>query len=128
VLHKDITLVFKNGKVVSATSSEQDVLTGILNIDDGARHVGEFALGVNPFITVPLGDTIFDEKILGSFHIALGRCYDEAPNGNVSAIHWDLVSFQTGKYGGGEIYFDDTLIRKDGVFSTDDLKELNANK
>jgi aminopeptidase len=58
--------------------------------------------------------------------MALGACYDEASNGNKSAEHWDLVQIQRPEYGGGEIYFDDVLIRKDGEFVIDELKGLNA--
>ena len=70
-------------------------------------------------------DILFDEKISGSFHLTPGNCYDEAPNGNKSSIHWDLVCIQTPEFGGGEIYFDDILIRKDGIFVHPDLLGLN---
>ncbi|HEX7560826.1 MAG TPA: aminopeptidase, partial [Candidatus Humimicrobiaceae bacterium] len=98
-----------------------------LDTDKGSRYVGEFALGVNPHITKPMKDGLFDEKIMGSFHFTPGRCYEEADNGNKSAIHWDLISIQTPEYGGGEIYFDDVLIRKDGLFVLDSLKCLNPD-
>ena len=62
-------------------------------------------------------DTLFDEKIAGSIHFTPGQCYDEAPNGNQSNIHWDLVLIQRDDYGGGELLFDGKLIRKDGVFT-----------
>ena len=87
--------------------------------------MGEFAIGVNPYITSPMKDILFDEKIMGSIHFTPGRCYDDAPNGNKSSIHWDLVFIQTKEYGGGEIYFDDVLIRKDGVFVLPELECLN---
>ena len=70
-------------------------------------------------------DTLFDEKISGSFHFTPGSCYSTAPNGNSSTLHWDLVCIQTAKYGGGEIYFDDVLIRKNGIFVHPDLLNLN---
>ena len=73
----------------------------------------------------PLGDTLFDEKIAGSIHFTPGSCYDDAPNGNHSAVHWDLVLIQTPEYGGGEIWFDDVLIRKDGRFVVPELEGLN---
>ena len=95
------------------------------DIDEGARYVGEFAIGVNPYITSPMKDILFDEKIMGSIHFTPGCCYDDAPNGNKSSIHWDLVFIQTKEYGGGEIYFDDVLIRKDGVFVPTELECLN---
>jgi aminopeptidase len=73
-------------------------------------------------------DTLFDEKIFGSMHLTPGQCYDEAPNGNKSAIHWDLVLIQTKEWGGGEIYFDDVLIRKDGIFIHRELKDRLSAK
>ena len=91
----------------------------------GARYVGEFAIGVNPYITRAIKDTLFDEKIAGSFHFTPGACYDECSNGNKSALHWDLVCIQTPEYGGGEIYFDDVLVRKDGRFVPEALWALN---
>ena len=91
----------------------------------GARYIGEFAFGVNPEINHPIGDILFDEKIAGSFHLTPGNSYDNASNGNHSAVHWDLIQIQTPEYGGGEIWFDDVLIRKDGLFVLDELKCLN---
>jgi aminopeptidase len=87
--------------------------------------VGEFAIGLNPYITRPMLDTLFDEKIAGSIHFTPGNAYDEAFNGNKSAVHWDMVLIQTKEWGGGEIYFDDVLVRKDGIFVHDELKGLN---
>ena len=85
----------------------------------------EFALGVNPYVLKPMKDTLFDEKIMGSFHFTPGSCYQDAYNGNKSAIHWDLVCIQTEEYGGGCIYFDDILIRKNGRFIPESLQPLN---
>ena len=117
---------FENGKIVEAhCNGNDDALNKILDTDEGARYIGEFALGVNPFILQPMRDILFDEKIAGSFHFTPGQCYDEAPNGNDSAIHWDLVCIQRKDYGGGEIYFDDVLIRKDGIFLDPGLNMLN---
>ncbi len=122
-LYNNIQFTFKDGKIVKATCDGDDKkLNEILDTDGGSRHIGEFAIGVNPFILHPMKDTLFDEKIAGSFHLTPGQCYDEAPNGNDSNIHWDLVLIQRADYGGGEIWFDDKLIRKDGVF-TDDAME-----
>lgn len=123
--YENIKLEFKNGKIVSASSNDNERINKIFDTDEGARYIGEFAIGVNPYITKPMKDTLFDEKIMGSFHFTPGACYDEAPNGNKSTIHWDLVCIQTKEYGGGEMYFDDVLIRKDGVFVIDELKCLN---
>lgn len=121
----NIKFEFKDGKIINATANNSERINAILDTDAGARYVGEFAIGVNPYILHPMKDTLFDEKIAGSIHFTPGSCYDDAPNGNYSAIHWDLVLIQRADYGGGEIYFDDVLIRKDGIFVIDDLKILN---
>ncbi|MCG8406390.1 MAG: aminopeptidase [Phycisphaerales bacterium] len=123
--HNDIRLEFKNGKIVDATSTNTAKLNEVLDADAGARYVGEFAIGFNPYCTKPMKDILFDEKIAGSIHLTPGCCYDEASNGNQSNIHWDMVMIQTPDYGGGEIHFDGELIRKDGEFVADDLKPLN---
>lgn len=122
---QDIRLEFQKGKIVHATANDEKRINSLLDTDAGARYVGEFAIGVNPYITRPMRDTLFDEKIAGSFHFTPGACYDEAPNGNASALHWDLVFIQTPEYGGGEMYFDDVLVRKDGIFVLPELKPLN---
>lgn len=127
VPHENIRLVFKEGKVVEASSTNTKHLNTVLDSDEGARYVGEFALGVNPYITRPMLDILFDEKIAGSFHFTPGSAYeDEADNGNRSQIHWDMVCLQTKESGGGEIRFDGELIRKDGEFIPDDLRPLNS--
>ncbi len=122
---ENISFRFENGKIVEAKANDSSRINHILDIDEGARYIGEFAIGVNPYILKPMKDTLFDEKIMGSFHFTPGNCYTEAPNGNSSAIHWDLVCIQTPEYGGGEIYFDDVLIRKDGRFVVKELECLN---
>lgn len=122
---EDIKFEFENGKIVSATANNSKLLNDILDTDKGSRYIGEFSLGVNPFITLPMKDTLFDEKICGSFHLTPGHCYKTAPNGNDSSLHWDLVCIQTPKFGGGEIYFDNMLIRKDGIFVHPNLIGLN---
>ncbi len=122
----NVKLYFENGKIVKFESDNKyEELESVFNTDEGARFVGEFAIGVNPYITKPMVDILFDEKITGSIHFTPGSCYDDASNGNESAVHWDLVLIQTKEYGGGEIYFDDKLIRKDGIFVLDELKCLN---
>jgi len=121
-----IRLEFKNGAVVKADSpSNAQKLGEILSCDDGARYIGEFAMGFNPYVTKPMRDILFDEKIAGSFHFTPGQAYAEADNGNKSRIHWDMVCIQTPEYGGGEIYFDGKLIRKDGLFVVEGLDKLN---
>ncbi|HHT14988.1 MAG TPA: aminopeptidase [Clostridiales bacterium] len=125
VTHENMRLVFEKGRIVEATSSQTEIFNQVLDTDEGARYIGEFAIGVNPYITFPIKDTLFDEKIAGSFHFTPGNCYDEASNGNKSAVHWDMIVNQTKEWGGGEMYFDGVLIRKDGLFVLDELKGLN---
>ncbi|MBU0639635.1 MAG: aminopeptidase [Planctomycetes bacterium] len=126
--HENVRLVFREGKIVEATSSNTDALNAVLDSDEGARYTGEFALGINPHITRAMKDTLFDEKISGSIHLTPGAAYDDAPNGNESEVHWDLVMIQTPEYGGGEIHFDGQLIRKDGLFVPEDLRPLNPDE
>ena len=123
--HENVRLVFNDGKIVEATSNYTEQINKIFDTDDGARYVGEFAIGVNPYINHPMGDILFDEKIAGSIHFTPGCCYDDCDNGNRSGIHWDLVLVMTKEYGGGEIYFDGKLIRKDGLFVLPELEALN---
>lgn len=121
-----ICLTFKNGKIVEAHCNGNDeALNKILDSDEGARFIGEFALGVNPYILQPMRDILFDEKIAGSFHFTPGQAYENCDNGNRSQVHWDLVCIQRSDFGGGEIYFDDELIRKDGIFTDPELAILN---
>jgi len=121
----DIRLVLKNGKIVEATASDTEGINRILDLDEGARYIGEFSIGFNPKILHPMRDTLFDEKIAGSLHFTPGKAYEAAGNGNNSQVHWDMVLIQRPEYGGGDIYFDGELIRRDGIFLPDDLKPLN---
>jgi len=120
-----VRLKFKRGKIIDASSNETKKLNKILDSDEGARYVGEFSLGFNPRVFQPMRDILFDEKIAGSFHFTPGQAYEEADNGNRSQVHWDLVSIQRPDYGGGEIHFDDKLIRKNGEFLPKQLRSLN---
>lgn len=122
---ENIVFHVENGKIVKATSNDTERINELLDTDESARYFGEFAIGVNPYILHPMKDTLFDEKITGSFHLTPGASYEDAFNGNKSAIHWDLVMIQREEYGGGEIYFDDVLIRKDGLFVIPELMSLN---
>jgi aminopeptidase len=122
-----IRLDFRNGKVAKATSNQTEKLNKILNSDAGARYIGEFSLGFNPYVLEPMRDILFDEKIAGSFHFTPGQAYEEADNGNRSQVHWDMVSIQRKSYGGGEIYFDGKLIRRDGEFLPKELRSLNRS-
>lgn len=127
---KDIRYVMKDGKVIEATAGDNtDKINEILDTDEGARYIGEFAIGFNPYILHPMKDTLFDEKIAGSFHFTPGNAYPPpGGNGNRSAIHWDTVMIQRPDYGGGEIWFDDVLIRKDGIFTLPALQDLNPDR
>ena len=118
-------LLFKDGKIVEATANDTEAINKIFDVDEGARYVGEFSFGLNPYINKAMGDILFDEKISGSIHFTPGACYDDAWNGNVSAEHWDLVLVQTPQMGGGEIYMDGVLVRKDGRFVLPELLCLN---
>jgi len=122
---ENIRLAFKDGRVVQATGGNAKKLNEILDTDAGARYVGEFSLGFNPYILNPMCDILFDEKIAGSLHFTPGQAYAECDNGNHSAVHWDMVLIQRPGGGGGEVWFDGELIRKDGLFVPKDLKPLN---
>ena len=122
---ENVRLKFKNGKVVDASANNTKRLNEVLDTDAGARYTGEFSLGFNPFILNPMCDILFDEKIAGSLHLTPGQAYKECDNGNRSAVHWDMVLIQRPEWGGGEIWFDGELIRKDGMFLPGDLKPLN---
>jgi aminopeptidase len=126
----DIRYVIKQGKIVEASAgSNTERLNNILDTDEGARYFGEWSLGYNPHVLHPMKDTLFDEKIAGSFHFTPGNAYDPpGGNGNKSSIHWDTVQIQRPEYGGGEIYFDDILIRKDGLFVLPELMGLNPDQ
>jgi len=125
VNYENIFFRFEKGKIVEAISNDTKRINKVLDTDKGARYIGEFSFGVNPYILKPMKDGLFDEKISGSIHLTPGSCYEEASNGNNSSIHWDLVYIQRKEYGGGEIYFDDVLVRKDGIFIIKELESLN---
>jgi aminopeptidase len=127
----NVRLVFKAGKVVEATCTgrpQTEKLNTILDSDEGARYIGEWSLAMNPSILHPMKDILFDEKISGSFHMTPGEAYDDADNGNHSQIHWDMVCIQRPDYGGGEIWFDGKLVRKDGLFVMAELADLNPDR
>ncbi|MFN7472867.1 MAG: aminopeptidase [Roseiflexaceae bacterium] len=125
-LFTNVHFAFDQGKIVKAEAGANTAkLNEILDSDEGARYLGEWSFGVNPYISNPMRDTLFDEKIAGSFHLTPGQCYKEASNGNDSQIHWDIVCRQDPAVGGGEIWFDGVLIRKDGRFVLPELQGLN---
>jgi len=123
--YENIKFTIRDGKIVEATANDTTRINALLDTDDSARYFGEFAIGVNPYILHPMKDTLFDEKIAGSFHLTPGASYEDAFNGNKSAVHWDLVMIQREDYGGGEMYFDNVLIRKNGIFVVPELECLN---
>jgi len=125
---ENVRLEFAKGRVVKAEGSNAKRLNEILDTDPGARYVGEFSLGFNPYIRNPMCDILFDEKIDGSLHLTPGQAYEECDNGNRSAVHWDLVLIQRPDWGGGEVWFDGELIRKDGRFCPKDLQGLNPER
>jgi aminopeptidase len=122
---ENVRLEFREGKIVSASANNSKRLNEILDTDAGARYVGEFSLGFNPYILNPMCDILFDEKIAGSLHFTPGQAYEMCDNGNRSAVHWDMVLIQRPEWGGGEVWFDGELIRRDGLFLPKDLKPLN---
>jgi len=126
--YENIVFEVENGRIVKASANDSTRINALLDTDEGARYFGEFSFGLNPYILHPMKDTLFDEKITGSFHLTPGMSYEDAPNGNKSAVHWDLVMIQRGEYGGGEIWMDDRLIRKDGIFVVPELEGLNPEK
>jgi aminopeptidase len=126
--YEGIRFEFKGGRIVKASANDSERINRVLDIDEGARYVGEFAIGVNPFITKPMKETLFDEKIAGSIHFTPGNSYDDCNNGNHSALHWDIVLIQTPEWGGGELWFDGRLVRKDGFFVVPELEGLNPDR
>jgi len=124
----NVRLELEDGRIVNATGSNARRLNEILDTDPGARYIGEFSLGFNPHIREPMCDTLFDEKIAGSLHFTPGNAYADCGNGNKSAIHWDMVLIQRPEYGGGEVWFDGELIRRDGRFVPPDLQPLNPER
>ncbi|MGG1663981.1 aminopeptidase [Brevibacillus sp. NRS-1366] len=128
ITFENVRFTFQEGKIVEASANHTAKLNEILDSDEGARYIGEFAIAFNPSILHPMGDILFDEKIAGSFHLTPGRAYDGADNGNRSTIHWDLINIQRPEYGGGEIWFDDVLVRKDGLFVHEALVGMNPER
>lgn len=125
---ENLAFTFEGGRIVRATGDPQDKLDELLATDEGARYIGEFSLGFNPYILQPMKDTLFDEKIAGSLHFTPGQAYSIADNGNRSQVHWDLVLIQRPEHGGGEIRFDGELVRKDGRFVVPELEGLNPER
>ncbi|MCK5145644.1 aminopeptidase [bacterium] len=112
---EDIRLSFEKGRVVKASAKKgEELLNTILDTDEGARYVGEAAIGTNKGITRFTKNMLFDEKMGGTIHMAVGRGIPESGSKNVSAVHWDMLKDMKN---GGEIYADGNLIYKDGKFT-----------
>ena len=128
-LFKDVCLTFKDGRLVDAKANDTERFLKEISLDDGCRYIGEFSMGTNPYVTRPVHETLFDEKMGGSMHMALGACYNfpGRDNGNVSSIHWDLIQSHRPEHGGGEVWLDGELVRKDGIYLPEDLRTLNPD-
>jgi aminopeptidase len=110
----DVRLRFESGEVVEATAARgQEFLREMIAMDDGARRAGEFAFGLNDAITQYTRNTLFDEKIGGTVHLALGTGYPETGSQNRSGLHWDLICDLRR---GSEVYADGELVYRDGAF------------
>jgi aminopeptidase len=121
-----IVLEFSRGRAVKAScSSGSRALNRILDIDPGARYVGEFAFGTNRRITQPVGSTLYDEKMFGSIHFAMGNAYKRCFNGNSSAIHWDIVT-RLGRT--GRVTIDGRTVFEKGKFALPALAPLNRGR
>jgi aminopeptidase len=115
-LVQDIRLTFERGKVVEATAAQgQAILEAALSLDGGSRVLGEFAFGNNFGITRGIRNILYDEKIGGTIHMALGNSYPETGGTNISTLHWDMICDLREAAGGGEVYVDDVLFLKDGA-------------
>lgn len=111
----DVRLTFENGRVVHAEASRgREFLEAMLDSDDGARYLGEVAIGNNYGVQTFTRNTLYDEKIGGTFHLALGASYPETGGVNVSAVHWDMVCDLRPDTGGGQIFADGALIHENG--------------
>lgn len=123
--YTNILLKFKDGKIIEYDCNDNESFKEIIEADDGSSYMGEFAFGINPYVDKPIGDILFDEKMNMSIHMAIGCSYDDAYNGNKSSVHLDLIQSHKISMGGGEIYFDKKLIRKNGEFILPKLVAIN---
>ncbi|MBE5758037.1 MAG: aminopeptidase [Clostridiales bacterium] len=121
----NISLTFENGKIIDFNCNNNEAFEEILNTDSGSRYLGEFAFGLNPYCTEPKKDILFDEKMISSIHLAIGSSYEDCFNGNISAVHLDLIQSHKENLGGGKIYFDGALIYENGKFIYPNLVDLN---
>lgn len=111
---QNVLLTLKDGKVIAAKADKgEDFLINMLDMDEGSRFVGEIAIGTNEMVQDVTGNILFDEKIGGSIHMAIGASYPDTGGKNVSGLHWDLIKNMKN---GGKIYADDVLIYENGKF------------
>ena len=103
---ENIRLEFSKGKIVKATANDTEKINKIFDTDEGARYIGEFAIGVNPYITKPMNDILFDEKIMGSLHLHRATPMTSVST-EINPPYTGLNVYPTPEYGGGEIWFDD---------------------
>jgi aminopeptidase len=109
-----VELTFEGGRVVSARADDgEEYLLSMLDLDPGARALGEFGIGLNPRISRSTGSTLYDEKIGGTVHVALGESYPETGGVNASALHWDLIADTRA---GGRVTADGRVVMEDGVW------------
>lgn len=120
--YKDIWVKVDNGKIIDSKCSLDNEFKKILDSDSGSRYFGEFAFGLNPYIKRNYNDNLFNEKMVKTVHFAIGQPHYNTDNGNKSIMHWDLI---VDMKNGGEIYFDDELIQKNGIFVKKSLLDLN---
>jgi aminopeptidase len=111
---EDVRLRFEAGEVVEATATRgEQFLREMIGLDEGARRVGEFAFGLNDAVSIFTSNILFDEKIGGTVHLALGTAYPESGGLNRSALHWDMICDLRS---GSEVYADGELVYRDGRF------------
>jgi len=139
-LMEDIYLKIKKGKIIEAFAQKgKKYLQEILSQGEGARYFGEVAFGTNPGLTRRFFNSLLNEKVNGSFHLAIGHCYEykefegvkvNVNNGNTSdktPVHWDLTLLMYPQFGGGKVILDGEVIQENGKFLDPELKILNPN-
>jgi aminopeptidase len=116
-----VKLRFEDGKVVEASAEKgEEYLNTMLDADAGARYLGELGIGTNYSIPRATKNVLFDEKLGGTVHLAIGRSYAQTGGKNDSSVHWDLICDLRK---GGELYVDNELLQKDGKFVGYDFGE-----
>ena len=121
---KKIFLRFKSGVIEEYKTNNDRLFEKIISSYEGSRSIGELAFGINPMITTPCGIILYDEKMYGSIHTALGQCYSDTYNGNNSELHWDLVKFFDDEDNKGVVYFDGQNIIENGKINYSKVRRL----